>query len=58
MVFIWIVGFVRKPLAFEEIPLPRDRTTLHMDTVDEAVSNVRCSPIPAPDQAATQGELS
>jgi len=58
MVFVWIVGFVRKPLAFEEIPLPRDRTTLHMDAIDEAVLNVRRSPIPAPDEAATLGELS
>ncbi len=58
VVFVWIVSLVRKPLTFEEIPLPGDRTTLHVDAIDEAVLNVRRSPIPAPDEAATLGELS
>src|ERR1700678_594384 len=57
MVVVRIVGFVRKPNAVEEVRLPGHGATLHTHTVDEAVFDMRSTPISAPDQPAALGEL-
>src|SRR5208337_1869369 len=58
MVLVRVVGIVRKPCAGEEIALPGHGATLHMDVVDEAVLEVWCSPVPAPDHSAALRKLS
>ena len=57
VVVIRIVNIVGIPGASEEISLPGDCATLHMNTVDEAVLDVGSTPVAAPDKAAALREL-
>src|SRR5712671_3421107 len=56
-IVVGIVGFIWIPRAREEVSLPCDRAALHMNAIDEAVLELRRSPVAPPDQAATLREL-